>query len=133
MLQAPNGIAEVEPADSRKTARVMANIDRARIRDLQISMGGDFDQLFEYFAQDMLSYHEQLARAFEANRLDEGRRIAHTVKSTSLLFGGGEMAKQAKELEDAFVSGDRLPEKLTQLRESMTHHLKQLKLELSTR
>lgn len=111
----------------------MANIDRAKIRDLKISMGGDFDRLFEYFSQDMLSYHEQLARAFEANRLDEGRRIAHTVKSTSLLFGGSEMAQQAKELEDAFVSGDRLPEKLTQLRESMTHHLEQLKLELATR
>jgi HPt (histidine-containing phosphotransfer) domain-containing protein len=76
----------------------------------------------------MLAYHEQLIQAFEAKRFDEGRRIAHTVKSTSLLFGGSEISQQAKDLEDAFVSGDRLPEKLTLLRRTMTGHVEQLKL-----
>jgi HPt (histidine-containing phosphotransfer) domain-containing protein len=107
-----------------------SNTNRSGIRELQISMGSNFADLFEYFVEDMRAYHEQLVQAFEANRFDEGRRIAHTVKSTSLLFGGSEISQQAKDLEDAFVSGDRLPEKLTLLHQSMTHHVEQLKLML---
>jgi HPt (histidine-containing phosphotransfer) domain-containing protein len=107
-----------------------SNANRTGIRDLQISMGSSFAELFEYFVEDMHAYHEQLIQAFEAKRFDEGRRIAHAVKSTSLLFGGSEISQQAKDLEDAFVSRDRLPEKLTLLQKSMTHHVEQLKLML---
>jgi HPt (histidine-containing phosphotransfer) domain-containing protein len=105
----------------------MTRIDRTSIAELQSSMGDSFAQLAQYFVEDMLKYRDQLVEAYAAERLDEARRIAHTVKSTSLLFGGRELSVQAKQLEDAFTSGESIPDRLRTFDASIIDHVEQVR------
>jgi HPt (histidine-containing phosphotransfer) domain-containing protein len=105
----------------------MARIDRTSIVELQSSMGDSFAQLAQCFVEDMLKYREQLVQAYEAERLDEARRIAHTVKSTSLLFGGRELSVHAKQLEEAFTSGESIPDKLRTFDAAIIDHVEEVR------
>jgi HPt (histidine-containing phosphotransfer) domain-containing protein len=105
----------------------MAKVDRKSVAELQSSMGSSFAQLAQFFIEDMQSYREQMIQAFDARRLEEARRIAHTVKSTSLLFGGTELSTQAREAEEAIASGDRAAAKLQALQAGIAEYLDDLK------
>lgn len=105
----------------------MAKVDPKSVAELQSSMGGAYTQLVRLFIEDMQSYREQMVQAYDARRFEEARRIAHTVKSTSLLFGGIELSAQAREVEEAISSGDRAADKLHALQAGIAAYLDDLK------
>lgn len=106
-----------EPAES-------AIIDRATLLALKASMGDAFSTLATYFSEDLLTAHDELQTAYKAGDNTTLKRIAHTLKSSSMLFGCQELSALALEVEraakDTAVSDDMVKNLMGSIREHIT-------------
>ncbi len=97
-------------------------IDRTVFDQLLASTGGDMafiaDLVGEYFS-DSLKLIGHMRQALAANEIDNFRRAAHSLKSTSANFGAMTLSALAKELEMMAKAGslDGAAEKITRVEE----------------
>ncbi len=74
-------------------------IDNCRIEDLRQSMGASFPTMLNCFIEDLNTYSSAVLKAFANQNYTEARRIAHSLKSTSLLVGAVGLSDEARALE----------------------------------
>lgn len=118
----------LKPTCAPPPAPASASIDRDKLQALQASMGASFPELTTFFCEDLLDFRDQIRKAHQAGCYSELRRISHTLKSSSLLFGCHVLAAIAKEVEAASERHDVSPAAIEHFADSMTKHAQELKL-----
>ncbi len=76
-------------------------IDREAFLALKESMGAKFPQLVGFFIEDIQCYSTEMMAAHADNRFADLSRVAHTIKSSSLLFGCSDLSGLAASVEAA--------------------------------
>jgi HPt (histidine-containing phosphotransfer) domain-containing protein len=82
----------------RKKATV---IDPHKWEELTLSLGSDLPEIVELFIQDASDYFAQIDEAFKDNDFATIQRLAHSLKSSSGIFGAYAMMDGCKNLENA--------------------------------
>lgn len=102
-MTAPDKATETgEPTSPPDTTAVAAaEIDMRKIEELRQTMGANFSMMVDIFKEDIADYSEKLSSAFEVEQFAELRRIAHSLKSSSRLFGAHTLSQHAADLEAA--------------------------------
>lgn len=78
----------------------LADIDILVFAELQTAMGDDFlREMIDVFCDDSIGQTITLKKALAEQQQAEFTRAAHTLKSTSLIFGAKNFSDLAKELE----------------------------------
>ncbi|MEN8199157.1 MAG: Hpt domain-containing protein [Thermodesulfobacteriota bacterium] len=81
-------------------------IDQTTLNELLEAIGDSFAELVTVFIQDTSSMLEQLPGLVAAGDEGEVRRLAHSMKSSSAIFGGTQLSDLARILEDQAAAGD---------------------------
>lgn len=98
-------VAALSKCPSKPIGEIMPDtsaIDQTVFAALVTDTGGDpafLNELIDTFLADSLKLLEQMRAALAANNLDEFRRAAHSLKSSSANLGATTLAGLAKELE----------------------------------
>lgn len=91
----PAAPAVKEAPDAAKAT----TIDRPKIDELRATMGSSFATIIACLVEDLETYALSLDKAYGDARYEDARRVAHTLKSTSLLVGAEQLSQQARLLE----------------------------------
>lgn len=97
-------------------------IDARTFEALKASMGETFDQLVSYFVEDLRTYRAELIQAFESKAFADIKRIAHTIKSSSQMFGCNALSAMAREIEAASAQQDVSRAKLSPFLASLSSY-----------
>jgi histidine phosphotransfer protein HptB len=82
-------------------------IDTATFDELKSAMGEDFiPELITTYLEETTALLATLREALAANRPEDFRRAAHSIKSSSASLGALDFSAQAKELEFIGKAGD---------------------------
>lgn len=117
---------ESERVQSSRAMGLEGCIDQSRIEELRRSMGDSFTTMLHCFIEDLSTCSAALLKAFASQNYAEARRIAHSLKSTSLLAGAIGLSEDAKALEALLAElssdeeGEHIEVKLTMLAASIT-------------
>jgi histidine phosphotransfer protein HptB len=102
----------VESGDSREGQVV----DAERMKDLEENLGDGLRDVLESYLEDAPRRIDELRTALERGDRNELQRIAHTLKSSSGIFGAHQMVALCRELEtyarDNPLGGETLVEAL---------------------
>jgi PAS domain S-box-containing protein len=80
-------------------------VDSARMQDLVDGLGDGLGDVIESYLEDAPQQIEDMRVAFENGDRDELQRVAHTLKSSSGIFGAHEMVTLCRNLEIAAREG----------------------------
>ena len=83
-------------------------IDFEVVRRLQADVGGDradLQPLIDVFLKEAEEILEGLGRAIAGKNASEVRRLAHSLKSASAMFGALRLSGEARDLESLGLSG----------------------------
>jgi CheY-like chemotaxis protein len=89
--------AEVEPG--------AAEVDPVRMQDLKDSLGDGLRDVIESYLEDVPLQIKEMQAALESGYRDDLQRIAHSLKSSSGIFGAQEMVEICRTLEIAAREG----------------------------
>jgi HPt (histidine-containing phosphotransfer) domain-containing protein len=82
-------------------------IDAITFNELKSAMGEDFiPELISTYLEETAGLLQTLREALAANRPEDFRRAAHSIKSSSASLGALDFSTQAKELEFIGKAGD---------------------------
>jgi histidine phosphotransfer protein HptB len=82
-------------------------IDTATFEELKSAMGEDFiPELISTYLEETTNLIQTLHETLAANRPEDFRRAAHSIKSSSASLGALDFSAQAKELEFIGKAGD---------------------------
>ena len=82
-------------------------IDPTTFDDLKAAMGEDFiPELVSTYLEETKALIQKLHEALSANQVEDFRRAAHSIKSSSASLGALEFSALAKELEFIGKAGD---------------------------
>jgi HPt (histidine-containing phosphotransfer) domain-containing protein len=82
-------------------------IDSTTFEELKAAMGEDFiPELISTYLEETAALLQTLREALAANRPEDFRRAAHSIKSSSASLGALDFSAQAKELEFIGKAGD---------------------------
>lgn len=74
-------------------------LDEAALSQLRGAMGERFPAMLDCFLEDAASYASRLNEAARSGEIAEVRRLAHSLKSSSILFGAQSISHEAAKLE----------------------------------
>ncbi len=80
-------------------------IDQARMQDLVDGLGDGLQDVIESYLEDAPKQIDEMRAAFEHGDRDDLQRIAHTLKSSSGIFGAHKMVELCRTLEIAAREG----------------------------
>ena len=80
-------------------------VDTARMQDLIDGLGDGLRDVIETYLEDVPKQIEELRVAFENRDRDDLQRVAHTLKSSSGIFGAHKMVALCRALEIASRDG----------------------------
>jgi signal transduction histidine kinase/DNA-binding response OmpR family regulator len=98
-------------------------LDQGLLAQAKAMMKGKFEQMVDYYCEDVMSYLQEIETAFDKGEWQEAVRPAHTIKSTSLRMGAVALSVVAKKMEaelNEVSSGARKPDK-DKLRNDFDH------------
>ncbi len=82
------------------------SIDTDQLKLMRENLGGEFEEFISVYLGEVREMLTSMERAWKRGDLTEVRRLAHSIKSSSLNAGARELAQSAKILEDAARAGD---------------------------
>lgn len=74
-------------------------IDISILNELKEIMEDDFDELISIFISDGKTQIEDMKKAIDSSNIDEVKRIAHTLKGSSVNIGVLDLSESCKALE----------------------------------